>query len=68
MSTSRWQRKLISILPGGGGNIPFNLNLNIFNDAIFEDSDEDEEKVSIIRDDKDKVLNIYQNEENKLIY
>ena len=55
-------------LPGGGGNIPEDLNLNIFADAIFEDSDEDKEMVSTIRDDNDKLANIYKAEDNQVLF
>ena len=55
-------------LPGGGGNIPKDLNLNIIADAIFEDSDEDKEMVSTIRDDSDKLANIYKYEGNEVMF
>ena len=55
-------------VPGGGGNIPRDLNFGIFGEAIFEDSDEDEDKVSTIRDDKDKSYFIYGDETNQIMY
>ena len=55
-------------IPGGGGNIPRDLNYEIFGEAIFEDSDEDEDKVSTIRDDKEKSFYIYGDESNQIMY
>lgn len=55
-----------SILPGGGGQIPENLNLHVFGNAIFEWSDED--KMSSIKDDLDQQYSIYALENKKLLF
>jgi len=54
-------------LPGGGGVIPRNMNFEIFGDAIFEMSEEDEDdKAERMRKDVDASYNIYATENKKL--
>jgi hypothetical protein len=57
-------------LPGGGGDIPNDLNFEVFGEAIFEVSDDDEEieKIKAIEDNSKASYNIYALQNKKLLF
>jgi len=57
------------MLPGGGGLIPHDMNYEVFGDAIFEMSEEDEDdKAEKMREDMEASYNIYAIENKKLLF
>jgi len=55
-------------MPGGAGNIPDDLNFEVFGNAILEMNNDDDDMFPIIEDLSKASYNIYALQNKKLIF